>query len=528
MKHPSSSGAGSMEGLLNRALEALEAGRQKEAFDGFTRALERDERCVEAWHGRGEILLRREEFAHAGGQFEQALRLDPGHAPSHFHFAQALFQFGLVEKALEHLDRVAGQTNGQSELLAAMYAPGSTTATPADILNRRRAYADTLTPLPEIDEGAGRRRTGPIRVGYLSAHFDQRNYMKPVWGLVNEHDRKMFELTFFSDATGAPEPAGYVRHPSDRWLDVQTLGNDELAAAIREQGLDLLVDLNAYSYVRRLPLWRQRIAPVNVAWFNMYATSGLPGFDCLIGDRHVYSADKADFFSEKVVALSHSYLTFRVLYETPEIGERERSPSTGLTLGCLAPMYKISDAVLAAWAEILHRVPSARLLVRNAMLDKESNRQFFEMRLQSAGVPRQQVEFRGSAPHHEFLETYAAIDLALDTFPYNGGSTTMEALWQGVPTCCIRGDRWAARISASLLREAGLGDFIADSPQDHIEQVVRLLVDPTTPSRLAECRQSMRRRLADSSVCDATEFAREIESVYRQLIAERDPQRILP
>lgn len=510
--------------LLGRARESLKAGQRQAAFEDFTRAIEREVGCAAAWQGRGEVLLKQGEFAHAGAQFQQALRLDAKHDAAHFNLAQALFQFGLIEQALEHLDQIAGRTGGESELLAAIYAPGSASVAPQEILARRRAFAVGLpqrAPL-EVEPPIS---SGPLRVGYLSAHFDRPNYMKPVWGLVNQHDRRALELFFFSDAPEAPEAAGYAPHPADRWFDVRALDNSALAATIRAQRLDVLVDLNAYSYVRRLPLWSARIAPVNVAWFNMYATSGLPGIQCLIGDRHVFDGSESDQYSEQVISLSHSYLTFRVLYDAPEIATSDRSAPVRLTLGCLAPMYKISDAVLAAWAEILRRAPHARLLLRNGMLDGASNRQFVESRLASAGLPLDRIEFRGSAPHHEFLRTYDDVDLALDTFPYNGGSTTMEALWQGVPVACFRGDRWAARISASLSAAAGLDEFIADSPQSHIEQVVGWLSDPRTPERLAEYRRGMRARLLTSSVCDTAGMARELEAVYRQIVVDRNPRR---
>jgi protein O-GlcNAc transferase len=505
--------------LLGRARESIEAGRLPQAFHDFSAAIDRDAACVDAWVGRGEVLLKQKEFAHAGAQFEQALRIDANHVAAHFQFAQVLFQFGLIEQALEHLDQITGRTNGQGELLGAIYAPGSASVSPAEILSRRRAYANSLPQGVPIEIDRRQRSPGPYRVGYVSAHFDRPNYMKPVWGLVNEHCRRTFELFFLSDAPEGPR-GGYQNHPADHWLDVRRLDNLDLARKIRELQLDVLVDLNAYSYVRRLPLWCQRVAPVTIAWFNMYATSGFPGVDYLIGDRHVFLPHESDRFSEQVITLSHCYLTFRVFYETPDVAAPSLGASGALTIGCLAPMYKISDGVLDAWSEIMRRVPGTRLLLRNGTLDAPSNRQFVHARLQAAGLPMDRVEFRGSAGHLDFLRTYDDIHLALDTFPYNGGSTTMEALWQGVPVACFRGDRWAARISASLAVEAGLDDFVADSSQDHVERVVRLLGDPQAAERLAEHRRSIRSHLLSRSVCDTAGITREIETIYQRLVSK--------
>lgn len=507
--------------LLERGQESLRKGRISEAFGDFTRVTEVDPSCADAWHGRGAALMRQDAFAQAGAQFQQALRIDAQHVASRLELAQVLFQFGLSEQALEHLDRIAGQTAGQAEQLAAIYAPGATSVSPLGILERRRAFAATLPPIDAGRVAWPPRAGGPLRIGYLSAHFDLANYMKPVWGVVNEHDREALALCFFSDASGSADAAGYRPHPADRWFDVRPLDNRSLAERIRGEQLDVLVDLNAYSYARRLPLWSARIAPVNAAWFNMYATSGLPGFQFLIGDRHVVQPGESGLFSETILALAHSYLTFRVPYATPEVADRGRRAADGLTLGCLAPMYKINDAVLAVWSSLMRRVPSARLLLRNAALGNPPNRQFVESRLQAAGLPLDRIELRGPAPHFDFLRTYDDVDLALDTFPYNGGSTTMEALWQGVPVAAFRGDRWAARISASLLAEAGLEEFIADGPESHLEQLIEQLRAPGAAAQRAELRRGLRDRLLASPVCDTVGMARELETVYRRVAEER-------
>jgi protein O-GlcNAc transferase len=378
----------------------------------------------------------------------------------------------------------------------------------AQVVSRGDSPGDRPTPS---------RHGGALRIGYVSAHFDLANYMKPVWGAVNQHDREHFCLEFFSDAAGNPQAAGYAPDPRDQWHHVQGMSNGALVELIRGRGLDVIVDLNAYSYVSRLGIWLAPLAHANVAWFNMYATSGLPGFDYLVGDPIVYRPDEAPLFSERVHVLPCSYLTFSSLYPTPEVAPPPCQKLGYFTLGCLAPQYKITGETLAVWAELLRRLPTSRLLVRNRLLGRPNNREYVRMRMQDAGLPMERVELLGPAAHHEFLATYNRIDLALDTFPYNGGSTTMESLVQGVPVACFTGDRWAARISASLMHFAGLDEFVAANQAEHVEQVVRLVQDPGAPERLSALRAGMRERLSRSSVCDSLNLARELERFYRKI-----------
>ncbi|HET8549048.1 MAG TPA: hypothetical protein VFL57_13620, partial [Bryobacteraceae bacterium] len=181
--------------------------------------------------------------------------------------------------------------------------------------------------------------------------------------------------------------------------------------------------------------------------------------------------------------------------------------------------YKITPAVVETWSRILARCPSSKLFLKNAVLEHEANQKHLAARFRRHGIPADRLEFGGRAEHYEFLAAYSRIDLALDTFPYNGGTTTSEAVWQGVPVLTFRGDRWASRQSTSIMLTAGLEEFVADDVNDYVERAVRLAQDPESPARLTELRRSMRARLAASPLCDTMRFARAMEEKYREFVA---------
>jgi predicted O-linked N-acetylglucosamine transferase (SPINDLY family) len=407
----------------------------------------------------------------------------------------------------------------------AIIIPGSPAAGNREIAEARRTWAARCLPAAPAD-GASRRRSPdpsrPIRLGYLSAFFDKPNWMKPVWALINHHDRDRFEVHLLSDRPEAAIEPVYRRDPRDSFHDTRGLTNSDLARLIEDLRIDLLIDLNGYSAPQRLPLFAWRPAPVQAAWFNMFGTSGLDGFDYLIGDHHVIPPEEDAFYTERIVRVPGSYLTFEVTYPVPEVADAPCLRWGALTFGCLAPQYKITTGAVEAWSRVLRECPGTRLLLKSAVLGRPDAREFVRGLFARSDVPAERLLLEGPADHYAFLGRYADIDVALDTFPYNGGTTTMEALWQGVPVLTFTGDRWAARISASLLREAGLPEFVAPDRESYVDRAIALAHDPDTPSRLAALRRGLRDRLRAAPVCDAARFARDMESEYLRMSRPRD------
>jgi predicted O-linked N-acetylglucosamine transferase (SPINDLY family) len=370
--------------------------------------------------------------------------------------------------------------------------------------------AGQVVPLPPRPPPAGR----PVRLAYLSAFFGARNWMKPVYGVINCHDRRRFEIHLVADGEGPAPEAGYVPNPGDRIWQVRGMANDELARQLAAAAIDVIIDLNGYSFRKRLGLFPYRAARRQFGWFNMFATTGVSGFDALIGDAAVIPPAEEIYYSERILRVPGSYLAFRVLYPTPPVAPPPCLASGHLTFGCLGSSYKITPPTLAAWTQILRAAPDARLLLRNPALDQPSNRVALLQRLAALGIGAGRIEFGGRLEHHEFLRAYDAVDIALDTFPYNGGTTTSEALWQGVPVLTCHGDRWAGRTSRSLLLAAGLDEWVTPDLSSFVAAGIRLATDPATPAMLADLRAGLRARLDSSPACDTASLCAALESIY--------------
>jgi predicted O-linked N-acetylglucosamine transferase (SPINDLY family) len=497
-------------------------GRLDEAIAEYERALLIDRHLQSAWYASGCAWLAKDAYATALAYFDAAAALSPDDVASHQNAGTAYFKLGLTDDAIARF-RLALLSDGNflSRTSIATAIPGSPAADHAAVLAARREWSETHLPPPRPRALRPPIRTdAPLRIGYLCSFFGSRNWMKPVWALVNQHDRREFEIHLFSDCAES-KCDGYERHERDRFHDISGVSNRDAAARIEDAGIAVLVDLNGFSCVPRLAVPALTPAPVQVAWFNMYATSGMRCFDYLIADAHVVAPEEEPYYTETIVRVPGSYLTFDVRYPVPDVSDPPALAAGFVTFGCLAPQYKITPAAVDAWARILSRLPSSKLFLKNKAFGNEANRTHLVDRFGQRGIAADRLELEGPAEHFDFVAAYSRIDIALDTFPYNGGTTTTEAIWQGVPVVTFRGDRWASRQSTSILRTAGLDAFVCADVDEYVELAVALAEDRATPRRLAELRCGMRARLAASKVCDTAAFARAMESHYREFALRR-------
>jgi predicted O-linked N-acetylglucosamine transferase (SPINDLY family) len=521
---------------LSRAREFLESGQPGRAARLLDQVIRSSPKNVEAL-----LLLGRAHLDHlkqpsaAKEAFRRAVALEPANAEALYHLGKSHFELGETGEAVSawrQARQIAERTARRDVVdyclkAIAVAIPGSPQADNAEIRHARGEWVATWPAVsePQADFTARDRSPDrPLRVGYVSSFFDRENWMKPVWALINAHDREQFQISIFSfgpvpggENPGVGVDTAWRPHDADRVFDVGKLSTKSLAKVIADEPIDLLVDLNGYSDTDRLGLFAMRPAPVIVGWFNMYATTAMPWFDYLIGDRHVVTAAEEIHYSEQVVRVPGTYLTFDVGYRVPDVAPSPCIADGHLTFGSLCSRYKITPAVIRTWSEILARCPDARLLLRNADLDNEMEQHYLLAQFEQHGVDRARIELVGRAEHFQFIETYSRIDIALDTFPYNGGTTTTEAIWQGVPVVAFAGNTWASRTSATILREGGLADWVARDSDGYVELANGWGRDPTAAERLAELRNSMRDRLRASSACDTRGFARAMESLYREM-----------
>lgn len=525
-REPQTAAASALSSEAGQSMPAGGKGR-RDAHDreltiaACERAIARNPRDHAAWIALGCASLASKQAVQAATCFEQALSLCPDHAGCWHDLGKARFKLGLIDDALLAFQQSLRLGGGFPPLTAmATVVPGSPRVDNSTVMKIRQRWAQDHLPPADASKQwpPPARPDGRLRIGYLSSFFGWRNWMKPVWALINHHDRDRFEVHLLSDAPREACGQSYRDHPQDRFHDITALSNREAARHIEGQQLDLLIDLNGFSHVDRLAVLALQPAPRIIGWFNHFATTGMPHYHALIGDAHVIPPAEEAHYGERIMRVGGSYLTFEVAYPVPDVASPPVTRSAHLTFGSLASLHKITPEVVAAWSSILQQTPGTTLLFRNSSLSSDANRAFLANRFAAQGITPDRLILEGPAEHSEFLATYDRIDIALDTFPYNGGTTTTEALWQGVPIITFPGDRWVSRTSTSILREAGLSEFVADDLPGYVALAVQIAHADDTPARLADLRAAMRTRLQRSSVCDTPAFARRMETLYESLV----------
>jgi protein O-GlcNAc transferase len=485
------------------------------AVEHYRAALARDPSLFDAWYGLGFALGAAGEHGEAAAAFREALELRPDAARLRVNLAESLFALGHVSAAVRQYQRAAaaGDAEARDKALRniACIAPGDPALDNAAVLGARRQWAEA--------EAASVRPFRPdwrpkakLRVGYLSSFFAERNWMKMFMGAINAHDRDRFEVHLIATGGLPSEDSGYRDHPDDRIWQIGDISNRELAGHIAAAHLDVLVDLNGYSDLARMPVLLYRAAPLQLSWANMYATTGFGTVDCVIGDRWTIPPEEERFCLERVRVVPRTYLAFDVFYPVPEVAPPPWLRTREVTFGSLTSAYKITDPTIASWSRVLRGVPGSRLLLRNRSLSQASNRADTLARFAANGINAARLMLEGGGDHFDFLRTYDRIDIALDAFPYSGGTTTAEAIWQGVPLLTFNGDRWAARTSRSILMAAGLGHWAAPDQASFEATAIQLGL---APDPLSALRANQRATVAASPACDVSGLCRALESIYR-------------
>jgi protein O-GlcNAc transferase len=490
------------------------------AAEHYHQALALDPALFEAWFGLGFAEGAVGEFGEAIEALRHALALQPDASRARVNLAEALLALGHVSEAVREYDRVAAGDDIAAREMAirnlACIAPGDPAMDNQSIMSRRRLWAETQSvPLrPPHDGRAGDK----LRIGYYGAFFGAANWMKMYMGVINAHDRDRFELHLIVDGEPPSASAGYRDHPDDRIWDVEDASNQELAGHIADAKLDILVDLNGYSHQTRMGLLAYRAAPLQIAWNGMYGTTGFSTVDCIVSDSASLPPQEERFCVERVRRVPFTYLAFDMFYPVPEITRAPHTTTGHVTFGSLVSGYKITDAVIASWSRILHGVPGSKFLLRNRTLDRASNRANVMARFRANGIDATRVTLEGGGPHDAFLRTYDRIDIALDTFPYSGATTTAEAIWQGVPVLTFNGDRWAARTSRSILFAAGEHEWVT-SDQDGFEALAISM--GRSPESLIPIRAGLRAKVASSPACDTKGLCRALEAIYQEEFAAK-------
>jgi protein O-GlcNAc transferase len=545
---------------------ALKAQRKlPEAINEFHRALALRPDWPQAHGNLGTSLLQLGQIDDAIESYRKAAQLRPTDADAHFNLANALYRARKYDDAVTELRRavelrpnwpeawcdLGNALRAGGKLDDAIAAFRQALALRPDLAAAHSSLIFTLHYHPACTAGMIREElirwnslhaeplkkfirphqntpdpNRPLRVGYVSPDFREHIVAQMLLPVIRGHNRRNVSVYCYSNVRRPDAITRLFQSHADHWRDISDLDDENAAAQIQRDAIDILVDLSLHTAANRLPLFARKPAPVQVTYLAYCGSSGLEAMDYRLSDPHLDPLTTPSPgipgegwgggppYTEKTIRLPRTYWLFNLPMPTPDVAPPPSITAGRITFGSLNDPVKISTPALDLWSQILQRVPNSRLLLH---CNTRTQQNAITSHLARHAVAANRISFVPRTTWLQYLESFSRIDIALDPTPFGGGVTTCDTLWMGVPVVTLSGATAVGRGGRSILSNVGLPELVAQTPEQYVQIAATLA---TNPARLRELRSTLRDRMKSSPLMDAAGFVADIENAYRQIWQE--------
>ncbi len=533
---------------LGVALKQL--GKLAEAEQCQHQAIALQPNFVEAYSNLGSVLLAGEQWLEAETYCQQALVLRSDYADAYANLGIALRGQGRLSEAVKSLQQAITlrpdsmvarlnlgfalrdcrrlqeaainfqeTINLQPKMLAAhsnllMVFQYMSELTTGRWRNTLKAFNAALVDAPKFDHKKAllNRR---LRIGYVSADFLIHSCSWFFGALLANHNRANFEIFCYSNVFNPDNVTAQLQSEAEHWHNIVGLSAASVAQRIYDHKIDVLVDMSGHTSGNCLEVFAYRPAPIQVSWLGFPGSTGLAEMDYRLSDIWLTPEDTQEYFSEKIWNLQRPVHCYTPISNAPPVASLPVKRNGYLTFGSFNNLTKLTDETIDLWASVLRAVPRSRLVLKDLATKDTGVQQGILDRFALHGIAAERIRFlEQQAWIIDHLACYGEVDIALDTYPYNGATTTMEALWMGVPVISLVGNRTSARYGLSFLTGAGLSELAVDSPANYVKAAQKL---SNNLEDLSTLRAQLRQRIAQSPLCNASDFARAVEEAFSQM-----------
>ena len=493
----------------------------QEATIALRRATELAPSWAPAWLSLADALAALGKLDEAEDHYLHALKLAPELAQIHYEYANLLLRLSRVDEAIAHYRRALALKPGfKGAETNFIYALNFTDAwSPDDVFRAHLAWAQRYTePITAAAQPHTRiTRADPrLRVGYVSANFRDHPvtwFFEPV---LRHHDTTAFAVYCYSDVRVPDARTERLRRYACVWRDTAKLDDEELVQLVRDDRIDILVDLTGHTQGDRLPAFAQRPAPLQITWNGYVNTTGMSAIDYRITDVYADPPGMTErFHIERLLRMPEIFEPFEIPVDDVLVAPLPAFARGHVTFGSFNTATKITARMLALWASILHAVANARLLM--IAMPEGRTHERIKATFAQHGIDAGRLDLRGRLSHAEFIVAHHEVDIALDTFPFNGCTTTSHALWMGVPVVTLAGRTHVSRVGLSMLTNVGLSRLAATNEEQYVSLATDLARDLP---QLEHLRATLRGRMQHSPNMDGARFTRLLEEAYRRIWAD--------
>jgi len=532
------------EAWCNRGVSLNDLKRHKEALASYDRALELMPDCAEAWCNRGvtlnDLMCHEESLT----SYDRAIEIKPDYAEAYSNRGESLRELKQYEQALASFDKaigfrpdfanaIANRGNvffiinqfeqGEASLREAIRIDPNLLITHNNFLLNLN-YSESLNPINIFEDAKYygtlvTKRTTPkftqwntpvttekLRIGFVSGDLRNHSVGYFIEGLITSLDKTQFEIYAFPTFSAKDDLTKRLLPFIEEWIPIYGISDFDAASKIHQKGIQVLIDLSGHSSYNRLTVFSYKPAPVQISWLGVPMTTGVPEIDYVLGDPHALPQEFENQFTEAVWRLPESYLCFTPPDSLIEVGALPALSNGYLTFASFNNLSKMNNRVVEVWSNVLKALPTAKLLLKANQLSDPNVSLQTKKRFSDHGVKADRLLFKTVLnTREEHLAIYNEVDIALDTFPYPGVTTSVEANWMGVPVLALKGGSFLSATATSIANNIGLGDWVASDVRDYVNKAVEFASDL---DRLALLRSSLRNRVSRSALFDSPRFAK--------------------
>ena len=498
-------------------------GRTAEARQHLEYAVQLAPELPGVWYNLGILLQETWWLEEALDAFEQAFRLERARGPTELlrtiarSIGLVLQRSGNWRRARDFLEEISGlfaPFAAEFERIALFTWIEDPVSSPKEKLHAFVRWAEKYAD-PMLPQAAGytnsRLPERPLKIGYVSGDFRTHAVSIFFEPLLRHHDPGQFLVYCYNNSPNTDSTTSRLQSYAARWRPVSALSDHELVKAIRDDEIDILVDLSGHTAYNRLDAFARKPAPIQATWVGFGLTTGMRAIDYRISDCHVSPPGISDaWHRERILRLPDSQWCYSAPQVSPPLSRLPMLSNRHVSFGSFNQVDKLNDEVFAAWAEILRSLPGSRLTMVGIPMGRYRDKLLFKWR--ELGIDPFRISLHSHVKRERFLAIHDQVDIAFDPFPYNGGTATCESLWMGVPVLTMKGASCLSLAGVSLLTAAGLPDWIANSREDYVRLAIAKASDPEALSTL---RENMRARLLASALMDGARFTRNFEAALR-------------
>lgn len=470
-----------------------------------------------AYYELSKIFQEKCDFATAADFAQKALALDPENPKLMSMLGNLFINTSKTEQGIDLLRKalsIAPEDNlAASSMLYNLHYKHD--IAPQTLFNEHLQWAKNHAPEMNLSQHTNTASSDKkLRIGYVSPNFNQHSaayFFEPV---LETHNRDQFEIYGYNNSTESDKVTKRMRPQFKTFCDIYNLSDEQVAELIRHHEIDILVDLAGHTAGGRLSVFALKPTPIQLTWLGYPDTTGLPQIDYRITDELADPPCSHIFYTEKQICLPCGFLCYRPPDFSPPVTNLPALKNGCITFGSFNINGKINFYISDIWAQILKHVDNSRLILKIRGGQHPSMRQYYQNIFEQYGISKERIEIFGHLSPVEHLKLYGQIDIALDTYPYQGTTTTCEAIWMGVPVISLTGQCHCSRVSSSILKRLDMDFFTASNQDEYIKKACALAAKPQALSKI---RLSMRQRMAASDLCNKTKFTTNLEMAYRQI-----------